>query len=363
MIKLREVIREAWRNTLTGVSKPIIGILVFALTIGVLANFQVGAFTQANADAAKWRTQGSAVLVLELAGAIDGAQCHALANTPGVAGSGAVRAGQEQTILALPSTSFSAKEATSGLQDVLRVHQVSSDSQGGLWVSEDLAQALGVTSANGKRVSFASALDVSVTGVYPYPDDGRNPSLAYNLISVVPPTGTFDSCWVEFWPENISLEGILALPVIAANVPAETSPQIQQFNSTKGIKFDPQDRLDRITTPYFAMLGVLVGLVLGFGLIHTRRLEIAGALHAGVDKISLVIQGIFETLAWVIPGVIVLSAFLGWQSLSPEREVSWAALVPGLQVVLLAAVGVVLGSVVATALIKEKYLFKYFKGR
>lgn len=111
------------------------------------------------------------------------------------------------------------------------------------------------------------------------------------------------------------------------------------------------------------MLGVLVGLVLGFGLIHTRRLEIAGALHAGVDKISLVIQGIFETLAWVIPGVVVLSAFLGWQSLSPALEISWAAFVPGLQVVLRAAVGVVLGSVVATALIKEKYLFKYFKGR
>ncbi|XBH20718.1 hypothetical protein V5R04_10820 [Jonesiaceae bacterium BS-20] len=69
MIKLREVIREAWRNTLTGVSKPIIGILVFALTIGVLANFQVGAFTQANADAAKCRRRQMAHARLRRAGA------------------------------------------------------------------------------------------------------------------------------------------------------------------------------------------------------------------------------------------------------------------------------------------------------
>lgn len=363
MIKLREVIREAWRNTVTGVSKPIIAILVFVLTIGVIANFQAGAFTEANAEANKWRSQGSAVLVVDLAGAIDGARCHALAAVPGIAAAGAIRNGDEQTISALPSTSFSAKEATSGMQDVLRVHQIAAGSQGGLWVSEDLAQALGVSSTNGKKVSFASANDVPVTGVYPYPDDGRNPSLAYNLISVVPASGRFDSCWVEFWPENIGLESVLALPVMSADLPPDTPPQIQQFNSTKGLKFDPQDRLDRITTPYFALLGLLVGLVLGFGLIHTRRLEIAGALHAGVDKVSLVVQGMIEALLWVIPGVAALSAFLGWQAMGPDRDISWAAFVPGLQVVLLAAIGVVIGSAVATALIKEKYLFKYFKGR
>lgn len=363
MIKLREVIREAWRNTVTGVSKPIIAILIFVLTIGVIANFQVGAFTEANAEAAKWRDQGSAVLVLDLAGAIDGARCHALASVPGIAAAGAIRNGDEQTILALPSTSFSAKEATSGMQDVLRVHRVNADAPGALWVSEDLAEVLGVSSANGKKVSFASATDVPVTGVYPYPDDGRNPSLAYNVISVVPASGRFDSCWVEFWPENIGLESVLTLPIISVGLSADTTPQIQQFNSTKGLKFEPQSRLDRITTPYFALLGGLVGLVLGFGLIHTRRLEIAGALHAGVDKVSLVVQGIIESLLWVIPGVVALAAFLGWQSMGPDRTISGAAFVPGLQVVLLAAITVVVGTAVATLAIKEKYLFRYFKGR
>ena len=357
-VRGREIIREAWRNLTCGATRGLTGLVVFLLTIGAISGFVAFLLLDQARQAAKYREAGGATQVVSSTGMIDGAQCDALSTMPGITASGAVRAVTDTRLSVLPSTGLTTFEVTPGLAGVIGVHETQT-TNGGVWLAEDLAQTVGApvrtsaTTTDGTEIAFA--------GIYSYPRDGRSPVLSYSIISPVPAVGRFDACWVQIWPENSELAGLLTLPVLS-NDPGNL-PQIQQLNTTLGLRFDAATRLARL--PIWPLTGVaaLIGYVLGFALIRTRRLELASALHAGLDKPTLIMQTSVETAMWSVLGAGLLLPALWRYSTIDNPDLSWPVFCPAARVVLLALISVLLGALTATFLTRESHLFRYFKNR
>lgn len=365
MIGWREVFREAWRDTASGASRALIGLALFAVGVGALGWAQASGVAQVARDAARWVDAGASVRIVDFGGAVDGAQCDALAAVEGMVASGAVRPGGSWRLAALPSRELKTFEVTPGLAGVLRPSMAEPATGLGVWLSEDLARAVGAI-PGGVLPVRGSETPVAVAGIFPFPDDdGRSPVLTYSVLEVVPPTGVFDACWVEVWPERADTE---LLGVLVANpLPADERgqrplPQVAPLNSSLGTSFGAQARLDRL--PTVALIGAagVFGLLLGAGLVRLRRLELASALHAGVDKASLAVQISVETGIWVGAGAVAAWPVLWWAS-NGTPDGPWPALFPAVQTVVVAGIAAVLGAVAAILATREKHLFRLFKNR
>ena len=380
--RLREVLREAWRNLASGTTRPLLALLAFTLVAGgigvALARGQVGVAR----DAVVWQRQGSAISVITLEGHIDGRQCDALAGTPGVRASGAVRPAAALRLAALPSVPVATFEITPGLADLLGrtgpgpvgPAPVGPDepAAGGVLLAEDLAIVVGVTDGSLALVTdpgeghrgWADGGQVSVAGVFPLPAGRQSSPLDYSVLLPTAPTAPFDACWAVLWPEAPEAVTLLTLTTLPTGQgPQGPTPQVRQLNTTAGIAFDAPARLAALPTVPLTVAAAGFGAVLGFGLTSARRLELASALHAGVSRSSLLIQLAAETVGWLIPAlaVVVPAGLVAARHANPDP--AWVAFSPALRAAVLSAISTLLGTLLAGVLIREKHLFRHFKQR
>lgn len=364
MISSQEVLREAWRNTKAGASRPIFTLIAFFLLIGGLGSAQAFWIAQVNRDADHWRSVGAAIQVVTMPGKIDGATCDELARVSGVAAAGAVRNGPSLQFAALPSTTFATFEGTPGLSKVLGVNAPPDAPKIGVWISSDLASTLGVSGQATRALRTTAGQSILVAGQYAYAEDGRLPILAYNLVSEVPAAGAFDACWVEIWPENPELDALLTLPVEGSKTSGQAdAPKIQQLNASEGTVFAGKQRLERLPNWLPLSASVTIGILLGFILIWSRRLEIASALHAGISKIALMLQVAAELMiATTSAAALSLAAGLTISSTS-NPGAPLPALLACASVVATGLTSTIVGAVLMTFAISENRLFRYFKSR
>ncbi|MDR0432434.1 MAG: hypothetical protein LBH48_03870 [Bifidobacteriaceae bacterium] len=366
MIRLREVFREAWRDTATGTSRALLALVLFAAGVGAAGWSQAVGVKSVAQDAAAWVEAGAAVRIVEFPGLVDGAQCEALSQTAGVAASGALRAGPELRLAALPSRTLTAFEATPGMGELLNLRTPEPSSGLGVWLSQDLAAAMAARPGSTMAVLSAPGR-VAVAGVFPFPDDdGRNPLLAYSVVEPVAAAGVFDACWVELWPERTqtaALATLVANPVIAESGGATMTPEVRYLNASLGVEFDARGRLERLPTRGLLGAACLFALALGFGLIRLRRLELASSLHAGIAKPALAAQMLVEAATWVGPACLALAPLLWWAAARNNPDPPWLALFLAAQTVALASLAVLLGTLAATLAVREKHLFKTMKNR
>jgi hypothetical protein len=106
-----------------------------------------------------------------------------------------------------------------------------------------------------------------------------------------------------------------------------------------------------------------VGVVLGLIAVRTRRLELASALHAGVDKPSLVIQTTWEAVVWAGLPVLALTPASYVLAGHGNSDNVMAASLSGLATVAATGAGAILGTMAATAATRERHLFRYFRTR
>ncbi|MDR1077281.1 MAG: hypothetical protein LBL55_01175 [Propionibacteriaceae bacterium] len=381
-MRSREVWREAGRNLASGTTRGLIGLAVLSVGLGLLVWLQTSGLADLARQADAFRRAGAAIQVVSAPGRIDGAQCDALASHPAVAAAGAVRQAADLRLAVLPSTTVAAFEATWGLARVLGVQplgavaepvgsagdtmmagsNVAADSRrgGGVWLAQDLATALGPSD----QLALLAGDQLTVAGVFPYPSDGRAPTLSFALVAPVLAQGVFDACWVEVWPETDLAADWLTWPVLSGPVGAQTTPaQAQQLNTGLGLRFGAADRLAGLPLRPLAAASLAFGVGLGFVLIRTRRLELASALHAGQSRAALIGQVLIETAGWLLPAVALLLAWsawtAGWDNPSLRRTAFWA----GARSVGLAAAGLLLAAGLTAGWTKERHLFRYFKNR
>ncbi len=359
------ILSEAWRNITTGTSRVLTFVVLFALTIGTLAVVQARTVVDFMAQARAFRDSGAAIQIVSMTGAIDGAQCDALAELDGIPAAGAIRGGSALTLAVAPSRQMSAMEVSDGMSSILAWSGNGAiPAAPGVWVDEDLARELGIQS--GSVLPLLDGRDADVAGTYLYPQDGRDTKLSHQILVPVAPTEPFDECWVMSWPDQRSAADVMLLPVLpqpADEGGSRPTPQIRQLNSTWGKEFNGPERFQDLPMLPLTVASACVGLVLGFVSLRLRRLEIASALHAGVAKMAVALQYIFETIAWTIVGAVpsALAAYVA-SSIGNTTD-RLPAFVPAAIVIAVGLYCAILGAFIAVIATREKHLFKYFKNR
>lgn len=357
--RAREVLREAVRDVRSGTAWAATFALLFAVIVGGPAI----AFAMDRAAAVRAATAflaaGGATRIETADGRVDGVACDALVDLPNVRAAGAIRRGvigaQPATLPRSALPTFAVSPGFAGLLDLEGRADAS-----GLVVSADVAADLGVTAES--EVVTATGR-TSVQGVYRYPDDGRDPVLAY---AVLTPTGAadtqpFDACWATSWPEDESLTSALGRTLLpATGADDEARPSLSRWNSTLGARFVDPTIIGSVAADATAFIG---GVLLGVAFVLRRRLLIASDRHVGMPVVGQCWSMLVQAVVWTSVGGAVVLAVIGatvrefpMQDSYPIATASGTALLAGV-------VGVVLGVVGGVVSIREQALFRYFKQR
>ncbi len=351
------VCSEAARNLASGTSRALLLVLGVLVLIGGAAGMDVRTIVGLSASAADFRQSGAAIQVFTAPAGVSGQRCDALRSVPGVVAAGAARpAAAPAVFLSAPDAGIGTVEATPGLLGVL---ESSARPRVGGWLSQSAAATLGAVPGTTLPTSLGA---VEVTAEFPYPDDASDRSLAYALLTPVPPTGVFDSCWVLVWPHS---EAVVALVrgTFVGDPAEQSAATVAQLNTRLGAVFDGPRMFTGRATAQAPVVTALLGLALGAGSVRTRRLELAGALHAQVPKDALVAQIGLELLAVALASALPLTAVTHVLAAHGNPDPLWPAWSAGLRAVATGSLATVLGGVLMAATTSEKRLFQYFKER
>jgi hypothetical protein len=350
------VLSEALRNLATGTTRAaVLGLAACAVTAGPAAA-DARYVVALERQAAEFVAAGASVRTLVAEGMTDGAACEGLAGEGPIRSSGALRAADPVPLRAMPGDPLPAFEVTPGLARVLGVDAAAAE---GVWLPRELADTLGAEA--GTRLP-ADEGTLTVAGVYAYPDDGRDRRLGYAVLVPRGAAAVYDECWAEVWPVSPSADELIATAADVVADPA-TTVSVRQLNSTLGRTFDGAERFASRPTRYAAPACAALGAALGFIAVRTRRLEYAGALHCGVSRGALLAMVLIETAAWAGAALAVGAAVLvaaAWTGHPGDPAATYLAALRGPAAALPAAL---LGACAALALIRERHLFRYFKGR
>ncbi|MBB2923732.1 hypothetical protein [Cellulomonas cellasea] len=355
------ILGEAYRNVATRTTRATMFALTLGLTVAAACLLDTLTTIALQERAAAWDASGAAVHVLAAEQGIDGASCAALPRAHGdtrrpVVSAGAITAGPTLTFDATAASSLPSFVVTPSLADVLGVRAATE----GVWISDQLAATL--AAAVGDRLGTDRG-PLTVAGVFPWPDDGRDQRLAYAVLVPSATHARYDECWATITPSNAAATDLLRTAGVVTPQATRSAP-VALLNNTLGQELDAWAQYQGRTSRYVGLLVPLLGLVLGYVATRLRRLEYASALHAGVRRRDLVATATVETLAWVVPAVAAATAAVALTALRLTDPANAVDLVAGQVPALLAAlVTAPLGVVAALTLTHEHHLFAYFKER
>lgn len=390
VMRLSSVISEAWRNLITGTTHACALALALALSVAILIGADLLTISRIQAQVDEFVASGTSTYTITYAGRIDPVVCESLASVNGVRAAGALRqANAKITLAVLPSTGVPAYEATEGAvalfadatggaaSDDSAVDfddgAISNGSASGaapaasdLWLSAEAAGPLRVVP--GETIALKDGRQATVGGIYQWPDDGRASGYSYAALEPVPidRAERFDSCWVKAWPVPENIESLLYLATVgdsAGGSRQQGRAVISQLNTSHGADLDAVALYHQRLTAWAPVVALAVGLLLGVVAIRVRRLELASALHCGVPKRALIAQLMVETCAWLACALLLCSPLLAWVWLANGNADAVSLTDTLLRVPVSAMVGVIVGSVLTAAGIREQRLFRYFKNR
>lgn len=304
-----------------------------------------------------FRDSGASIAVLSADDSISGSRCDALSTLEGVEGAGGIALARDPLRLpALPATSISLYEVTPGFVGVLGVQPVS---EAGIYLSEELAAALSVTTGD-----LVPGLDVRVVGVFEYPKDGRLDSLRFAAVAPTNTAESFDECWANmtstYEDDRQVVRGGLALTISNPD-----DVRLTQLNPSHGTEI-------RSTSLYFDRLSRWAPLLAGVSFLalatvamRLRKLELASVLQVGQGRYRLALQLCLEAMAWFVPSAIV--AGLGQAALSvlsTSSGIDLAGIIAtGFAIVGSGLAGLIGGTLLGLSTIQTNRLFHYFKDR
>ena len=356
-MRFSSVAGEAWRNLVTGTTRALVYAACFVAVIGVIGCVDVRAVVGVLQQAEHFRESGAAVHIVKAEGMIDGRRCDVLSGVEGITSAGALRQGSPVRFWAMPNSSVQTVEVTPGLLGILpTITQMQTGSSTGVWLSADLAETLGASPGS---LLQSSAGPVTVAGVYTWPNDGRARDLGYAMITPVPADGRFSQCWAAVWPPPADGAGLIYTSVQSWGTDSQIS--VGQLNASLGSTFDTTTLLAHRVTASAPWAALVVGLVLGWIAVRSRRLELASALHADVTTPTLAIQISLETLAWTACATIITAAGLLWASRINNLDPSLATWIIGLHTDITGLAATLLGALAAAVTTREKHLFRYTK--
>lgn len=354
-MRWRSLLGEAWRNVRSGTALSVQLAALIGLVTAAVIGFGASDIMAIVDQGAAYRASGANVLILRAPGAIDPAACEALNDSPGVR-AGALRTAPVNLVAAaLPDSSVPTFEVSPGLARIVMTgHPAAGE---GVLVSGAAADTIGAGS------SFASASgDVTVGGIYDYPDDGRRSDLAFAILVPTASSAPFDECWAETWPESAQLESLMRTAQIPTDSGSDSSTLLQ-WNSSHGTSFRGAALFADRMTRWLPVVAAIAGLAIAFAAARLRRIELASARHSGVTLADQWVILALESMSWVlvvfVVAVPVTCVFLA--RAQPGDAPAYLQL--GATTPALAILGGLVGISIAAVLGGEQHLFRHFKER
>jgi hypothetical protein len=355
-MRARAVLREAWRDIVSGTSRIAVFALVFGLLVGGVAAADQLTVRRLVSEAEQYRAAGASIVTLAAEGRIRGDVCEGLGRLPGVRAAGALRQEDDGLRLAaLPQSPLALYTVTPHLPEVL---SAASDGNG-VVLSADAAAAAG--RSRGDAVATVSGT-TRIAGVYDYPSDGRRVGFGYAALDVSAEPALYDECWVDAWPLDDRIDALL-LTTVQPSGDADDGLQLSRVNTTLGTTFDGASAFaGRLTSD--AWVVALVGsLVVGYVSVRIRRVALASALHTRVPRRSLGAILALETGSWVVPvAIVLLGATAVFAAAGPPADRAMT-LVLTARVLAPAIAAAFVGAAGAFVTTRERHLFRYVRDR
>lgn len=356
-MRVTSVLGESLRNTLTGASHAILLTLLTLTVIGGLAAAETLTVNTLTQRAQDYRAAGGDVTVISAPPTpegdhfLSGAACDALAALPGIDAAGALReGGQRFTLAALPSAYYNVFDASPGLRAVLDVD--GTPATPGLWLTDSVAAA--TAADTGDELVLDDGSNVTVSGVFDYPSDGRPVQLANAAIAPGPVDDSYDQCWIRSWPPITGLAA-LANSLLTPDADPDTRVTTSRLNTTLAAEFDGATQFAERLTALAGPAAALAGLALGFAVTRTRRRAIAYHRHLGIPVSAQTLQVLIETALPVGTAALIATAATGLAATTPE---AWHL---ALRIIVIGSATALAGASVALATIRETHLFRYVK--
>jgi uncharacterized Tic20 family protein len=286
---------------------------------------------------------------------IEPATCDALTTVSTIHSSGAIAEASPLYIDQAPNMPLTMYDSSVGFGEILGVHDPYST---GVWVEAALAKALMLGPGDSLTTS---AGPLSISAVFDWPADGRDARLSYAVIQPTASRVTFDECWTSAWPVTPDNDTIMAS---TARLPTTTmSAQVGQVNKNLGAELDANRLYRERITRHIGWVAPITMTLLGFVSVWRRRLEYAGALHAGQDRASLLLGLMIEALIWaLVGGVVSLVATAAGSRLLGVTD-SLAVWLGSTRIVIWSAFAAAFGAAIGGTIIRERQLFHYFRTR
>lgn len=350
------IFSEVWRNIRTGTARSLLLTLVLASLMTVLGVADIVSIASLEEKAETFVDSGAAIRTVSLETRIDPRSCDVLSDAETVRASGAIAATAPVTLAALPHGSIPAYSVTPSFASVLALEP---ELAAGVWIPENLAEIL--HASPGATVQTDTGT-LQVSGVFEWPDDGRDSRLRYAILVPDVTLDRYDECWAAVWPTSEETDVLLRFAG-ALGGSTDEPLTLAQVNRNHGSSFDGyEEYLSRITQ-HAIPVGAVVGFLIAFTSVRLRRLEYAGALHAGQTRAAAAATGLLETVVWCVAAALIASAalLLTARALSSTGELTSAA--TGIRAAAATSGGALVGAATALTLVRESHLFRYFKDR
>ena len=384
----RIISREAWRNVISGTSHTALTSLLLGLCLTLMMGADYLSIGNLISQARNWVDSGASTYVITLADGIDGTACDHLSSVNGVAAAGATRQRSDKlTFATLPSVGIPSYDVTPGFLGVFDSLNIGNANQSaaaatsagtnanpgtGLLLSQTVADQLGTHA--GDTQPLRDGGDITVRDVYRYPSDGRESGYGYAALIPGIANGAYTSCVVRTWPTPDSIETLMRTTVLtnansqgsSAAADANQRPQahVSQLNTSLGRNAPNTEAFRNRPTAFAPWLMLALAMALGFTVTRSRRLELASALHTGYPKRALTMQILLEVLMAYALALAISAPLLAYAALDVSNP---GDLMPMLNALLRIPAGgfagLLLGTLLAVAMTREKQLFAYFKRR
>ncbi|MFI8631240.1 hypothetical protein ACIGEP_01415 [Microbacterium sp. NPDC077663] len=349
------ILSEAWRNLASGTTRALLFAGLFAGLVGTLALADTLTISTLQTRAEQFRESGAAIRTLVAEGHIDADSCDALTAASPVSAAGALAAGRPVTFSVMPGSSVPSFDVTPGFADVIALD---SRQPAGVWISEPLSDSL---KASPGTILATTAGPLTIAGTFPWPDDGRDSRLGYAVLIPTRSEIALDECWATIWPTSQAADNQLRAAA-TVDVASTTPLNLSQVNKNHGTTFDGNAEYLARLTRGVPLLGALTALLLGYTASRVRRLEYAGALHAGATKASTLATALVETFVWAVTGALVAAAVLA--VVARQDPGSFAPVfLTSAKVALIGVSSSLIGAAIAVTSIRERHLFRFFKDR
>ncbi|MBT1172752.1 hypothetical protein JS528_05170 [Bifidobacterium sp. MA2] len=360
------ILREAWRNVISGTSRICCCALAFALCAGGCALADYTQIDASIAQADRWVSSGASTYLISAPGGIDGQACERLGQVSGVRAAGAVRLlGRKLTFATLPSSGIPEYETTPHAAQALGMTGATARqddaANGSVILSREAADALGTEAGSMQRL--ANGGTVRIAGIYAYPDDGRQNDFEYAVLSEVSSDSAFDTCLVRAWPVPDDIESLLYLTVRSAASSDDDRPQVRQLNTTLGSTPPDAAGYHARLTSWAPAAMLALGVLSGWALTYARRLELASALHAGYPKTGLLAQCLIESGIALAAGCTVTAPVLAYAVDGAGASDGMMMFATLTRIPLAGCCGVLLGTAIVVLTVRESRLFAYFRDR